>query len=43
MDLKKTGCILGMNWYDSEKEQIAGSYKYDNQATGSIKCGDFLY
>lgn len=26
-----------------KKEQIAGSYKHDNQATGSIKCGDFLH
>lgn len=43
MDLKKTGWKLGMSQSDSEEEQMAGSYKHENQATGSIKCVDFLY
>jgi hypothetical protein len=43
MYFKKTGLILGMSWSGLEKEQMAGSYKHENQATGSKKCVDFLY
>jgi len=43
MYLKKTGLILGMSCSGSEKEQMAGSYKHENQATSSTKCVDFLY
>jgi hypothetical protein len=43
MDPKKTGWILGMSWSDSEKQQMVGSYKHENKATGSIKCVHFLY
>ena len=39
MDLQEVDCG-GMDWIDPA--QIAGTSEYGNEASGSIKCGEFL-
>ena len=39
MDIQEVECE-GMDWI--ELAQVAGTYEYGNERTGSIKCGEFL-
>jgi hypothetical protein len=35
--------VYGLDWYGSGWGQVAGSCKYENEPSGSAKCGEFLY
>ena len=42
MELQEMGC-KGMDWIDLPQDgQVAGTCKFGNEPSGSIKCGEFL-
>ena len=43
MDLQEVG-YGGMDWIEltQDRDQVAGCCEFDNERSGSIKCGEFL-
>jgi len=42
MNLKELGWGHGMDWSGSGQGQVAGTWKFGNKPSASIKCGEFL-
>ena len=34
--------VYGLDWTDPGERQVADACEYDNEPSGSVKCGEFL-